>query len=828
MEEVHPKISINPLLEKMRKLQEQRAKASAEVVVNKDSIHSSVCAVSVGSQSSKSNTSGSLAVPRLDPTTRVASSSSVSTKPSEVGKNDPDSILKSAPPSFYSPVHAVLCYRDRQGDPLCGSFTSLTVVDILKKMLLGEGEGDSAIGVKRGREEAEEHGHDEDAAAHPSEDLGIAKKHKPDAAAMDFYFNLMKSQRRAWDRYARQDDHETSERGGEAAQGSLYDHAEYRRLCEHARIDVFGKERPPCRDVNHYVRRDRIAHGVYGVVFSAVEAAPLPALVSLPATPGASPQRPASDAPKTPSPPKLFALKHIKKQWLEESQVGFPPYLMREFDLLLRIQHPNIVQTREIVQLDPLPQPGAAPPSTTAAEDARKAEKSRGDGCSAGVGASTLVAGPLKKIRSAKDVFLVMECCPLDLKNYMLRYSRRTHTPYLHISSRHPHPDARRIFLSRVKCIMLQLFNGLSFLHAHRILHRDLKLSNVLLDEHGYAKLCDFGLGRYYHEGQSLTPTVVTLMYRAPELHLGVVDYSHKMDVWSMGCVMAELFLKQPIFAANRESDHLLAICDVLGIPTEETFPGLYKLPNAKEALRGIGRWNRENKLPEVFQKSSCVDASALPPSGLELLQSIFSWCPARRPSAAEVAQHAFFREDPLPCMPAELLLPMPSQATPMDGNEPNGSAPEEQKMFHRHDGLEGGEKPRGSTSSVPPPLLQHPASANNGFTTSMATASSKDALHSLESRSGDRGTDDESDEDLRQGTHARADNPLLDQDNSCLDEASASFEVPSLSPAMGEKRGKRHRQYSNRVESGESSVERGGKHVTLEIQLRANQDIGD
>uniref|UniRef100_A0A0A9W723 Cyclin-dependent kinase G-1 n=1 Tax=Lygus hesperus TaxID=30085 RepID=A0A0A9W723_LYGHE len=106
----------------------------------------------------------------------------------------------------------------------------------------------------------------------------------------------------------------------------------------------------------------------------------------------------------------------------------------------------------------------------------------------------------------------------------MFRYSRSPNAtakhlppvPFLHISSTNVSPDAPTALVSRVKCIVYQILSGLKFLHDRRILHRDLKSSNILLDKTGRVKLCDFGLARHYQEGQALTPTVVTLLYRAP------------------------------------------------------------------------------------------------------------------------------------------------------------------------------------------------------------------------------------------------------------------------------------------------------------------------
>ncbi|KAF8279712.1 cdc2-related kinase 9 [Trypanosoma cruzi] len=430
-------------------------------------------------------------------------------------------------------------------------------------------------------------------------------------------------------------------------------------------ILVTGKQCLPCRSVNEYIPKARIAQGVYGVVISAIRA--------------------TSEVPhhyqEVKRMVKKYALKQVKEQWLVDSQVGFPPYLLREFDLLLRMRHPNIVRAREVVILD---------------KRLGGTEHSRGDAGGDGVGAENNIKrshpdaageflqgvkgvapngnvatknqeksgadGALRGGRSrshVKDVYLVMDYCPYDLKSFLSLHNEKG--VYMHLSSCNTHPDAPNNFLSRVKCIMQQLFRALNFLHDHRILHRDIKTSNILISHEGVVKLCDFGLGRLYREGEELTANVVTLMYRAPELHFGVRDYSHKMDVWSLGCIMAELFLKMPLFRAEEEVKHFAAICDIIGIPTEETFSGLYKMPELLRIMRSLSKYNRENNLSRVFAKSHHAGASTLPASGLDLLQCIFRWNPLDRLSARDALNHVFFHEAPLPCEPAELLRPIPT-----------------------------------------------------------------------------------------------------------------------------------------------------------------------
>ena len=93
--------------------------------------------------------------------------------------------------------------------------------------------------------------------------------------------------------------------------------------------------------------------------------------------------------------------------------------------------------------------------------------------------------------------------------------------------------------LPEIKCIMKQLLEGVEYLHNQKILHRDIKPANILLNDRGEVKLADFGLGRKFLDGKNLTFKVVTLWYRAPELHMKYRKYDYKIDVWPIGCLFA-------------------------------------------------------------------------------------------------------------------------------------------------------------------------------------------------------------------------------------------------------------------------------------------------
>ena len=121
-----------------------------------------------------------------------------------------------------------------------------------------------------------------------------------------------------------------------------------------------------------------------------------------------------------------------------------------------------------------------------------------------------------------------------------------------------------------LKGLMYQLINAVAFCHAHRVLHRDLKPQNVLVSELGDVKLADFGLARAFQMPMpKYTHEVITLWYRAPESLLGLADYSTPVDIWSIGCIFAEMATNESPFQGDSEIDQLFKIFRWLGTPTE-------------------------------------------------------------------------------------------------------------------------------------------------------------------------------------------------------------------------------------------------------------------
>ncbi|CAI4224973.1 unnamed protein product [Auanema sp. JU1783] len=227
-------------------------------------------------------------------------------------------------------------------------------------------------------------------------------------------------------------------------------------------------------------------------------------------------------------------------------------------------------------------------------------------------------------IMQENRLYLIFEFLSMDLKKYL---------------------DQQPKGLSKetVQSYLFQICQAMCFCHQRRVIHRDLKPQNLLVDGKGAIKLADFGLARaigipvrvYTHE-------VVTLWYRAPEILLGGTRYSMGVDMWSIGCIFAEMASKKPLFQGDSEIDELYKIFRVFGTPTEENWPGVTALPDYKSTFP---KW-RGKPLTDIMGDYMDDDA-------LDLLKAMLIYDPANRISSRKALTHCYFDEVETSRLPA-------------------------------------------------------------------------------------------------------------------------------------------------------------------------------
>jgi serine/threonine protein kinase len=226
-------------------------------------------------------------------------------------------------------------------------------------------------------------------------------------------------------------------------------------------------------------------------------------------------------------------------------------------------------------------------------------------------------------IHSDQKLYLVFEFLDQDLKKYMDAVGKKL-KPML------------------VKSYLFQLLQGITFCHRRRVLHRDLKPQNLLIDRHGTLKLADFGLARAFGVPiRTYTHEVVTLWYRAPEILLGGRQYATAVDIWSIGCIFAEMVMRAPLFPGDSEIDELFRIFRTLGTPTEDMWPGVSSYRDFKTTF------------PKWTPKPLSQVVTDLEPDGLDLMSQMLIYEPGKRISAVEAMKHPYF--DDLKALKAQL-----------------------------------------------------------------------------------------------------------------------------------------------------------------------------
>ncbi|KAG9218908.1 hypothetical protein CCMSSC00406_0000978 [Pleurotus cornucopiae] len=191
---------------------------------------------------------------------------------------------------------------------------------------------------------------------------------------------------------------------------------------------------------------------------------------------------------------------------------------------------------------------------------------------------------------------------------------------------------------AHLKSLCHQMLAGLAYLHHKGVIHRDIKGSNILLNNRGELKLADFGLARFYHKRRRVdyTNRVITLWYRPPELLFGATVYGPEVDMWSAGCIMLELYTKKPVFQGNDEIHQLDVIYRIFGTPDPQRWRGVGDLPwfelvKPREAM--------PNHFRELFKKW-------MSPAALDLAERLLAYDPEQRATATQAMAAPYFTEE--------------------------------------------------------------------------------------------------------------------------------------------------------------------------------------
>lgn len=226
------------------------------------------------------------------------------------------------------------------------------------------------------------------------------------------------------------------------------------------------------------------------------------------------------------------------------------------------------------------------------------------------------------------NVHIVMDLCPVDLEK-VITCDKAMNT-------------------GDIKQFMRMVLLGVGNCHENWIVHRDLKPANFLLDDDGQLRLADFGLAKIYGSpDRSLSNQACTLWYRAPELLYGATEYGSGADMWSIGCIFAELLTRKPFLPGETDSElhQLQVIFQKLGTPTKEDWPGMEQLPQYTK-----------------FRDCPGVPLSTMLPAAqddaLDLLKRLLMYDPSARPTCQEALEHAYFSSYPPPTPPAKLPRP--------------------------------------------------------------------------------------------------------------------------------------------------------------------------
>jgi negative regulator of the PHO system len=250
-------------------------------------------------------------------------------------------------------------------------------------------------------------------------------------------------------------------------------------------------------------------------------------------------------------------------------------------------------------------------------------------------------------VHTENKLMLVFEYMDGDLKRYMDTQG-----------------DRGALKPALIKSFMYQLLKGIDFCHQNRVLHRDLKPQNLLINGKGQLKLGDFGLARAFGiPVNTFSNEVVTLWYRAPDVLLGSRTYNTSIDIWSAGCIMAEMYTGRPLFPGTTNEDQIIRIFRIMGTPTERTWPNITQFPEYKTTFQMYATQDLRQILPQI-------DAT-----GINLLSRMLQLRPELRISAKDALNHPWFNDIIAQQQQQHQQSQVPAQAQPHQTLQPQARA---------------------------------------------------------------------------------------------------------------------------------------------------------